>query len=134
MIRDSLQTTDFQLLGSILLLTFLSIFLKGTEYKLSCIFQPVDCPHLHRQYMFNEFFTCICIGFSEFNQPVMCKISHSHFFSIMLFVSPFRTEHSIYFFRSKAFHFVGGLKHKLLLIINFLIFLSLWMLGNTITF
>ena len=22
---------------------------------------------------------CICIGFSEFNKPAMCKISHSHF-------------------------------------------------------
>ena len=26
----------------------------------------VDCPHLRQQYMFNEFFSCICIGFSEF--------------------------------------------------------------------
>ena len=32
---------------------------------------------------------CICIGFSEFNKPATCKISHSHFFSIMLFVLPF---------------------------------------------
>ena len=37
---------------------------------------------------------CICIGFSEFNKLAMCKSSHSHFFSFMLFVLPFRTEHS----------------------------------------
>ena len=47
--------------------------------SLVCIFQAVNCPHLRRQYMFNEFFSCICIGFSEFNKPAMCKISHSHF-------------------------------------------------------
>ena len=75
-----------------------------------CIFQAVDCPHLRRQYMFNEFFNCICIGFSEFNKPAMYKISHSHFF--VLFVLPFRTEHSTYFILSKVCHFVGGLKHK----------------------
>ena len=55
---------------------------------------------------------CICIGFAEFNKPAMCKISHSHFFSIMLFVLPFRTEHSTYFILSKVCHFVGRLKHK----------------------
>ena len=55
---------------------------------------------------------CICIGFSEFNKPAMCKISHSHFFSIMLFVLPFRTEHSTYFILSKVCYFVGRLKHK----------------------
>ena len=54
---------------------------------------------------------CICIGFSEFNKPAMCKISHSHFFSIMLFVLPFRTEQSTYFILSKVCHFVGRLKH-----------------------
>ena len=37
----------------------------------------------------------------------MCKISHSHFFSIMLFVLPFRTEHSTCFILSKVCHFVG---------------------------
>ena len=51
--------------------------------------------------MFNECFSCICIGFSEFNKPGMCKFHIAiFFFSIMLFVLPFRTEHS------------GGLKHK----------------------
>ena len=34
------------------------------------------------------------------------------FFSIMLFVLPFRTEHSTYFILSKVCHFVGRLKHK----------------------
>ena len=77
-----------------------------------CIFQAVNCPHLRRQYMFNECFSCICIGFSEFNKPAMCRISHCHFFSIMLFVLPFRTEHSTYFILSKVCHFVGRLKHK----------------------
>ena len=77
-----------------------------------CIFQAVDCPHLRRQYMFNEFFSCICIGFPEFNKPAMCKISQSHFFSIMLFVLPFGTEHSTCFILGKVCHFVGGLKHK----------------------
>ena len=48
---------------------------------------------------------CICIGFSEFNKPAMCKISHSHFFSIMLFVLPFRTEHSTYLILGKVCHF-----------------------------
>ena len=80
------------------------------------IFEAVDCPHLRRQYMFNEFFSCICIGFSEFTKPAMCKISHSHFFSIMLFVLPFRTERSTYFILGKVCHFVGGLKHKYLLL------------------
>ena len=42
----------------------------------------------------------------------MCTISHSHFFSIMLFVLPFRTEHSTYFILSKVCHFVARLKHK----------------------
>ena len=69
-----------------------------------CIFQAVNCPHLRRQYMFNECFSCICIGFSEFNKPAMCRISHCHFFSIMLFVLPFRTEHSTYFILSKVCH------------------------------
>jgi len=55
---------------------------------------------------------CICIGFSEFNKPATCKISHSHFSSIMLFVLPFRTEHSTYFILSKVCHFLGRLKHK----------------------
>ena len=55
---------------------------------------------------------CICIGFAEFNKPAMCKISHSHYFSIMLFVLPFRTEHSTYFILSKVCHFVSRLKHK----------------------
>ena len=55
---------------------------------------------------------CICIGFSEFNEPAMCKISHIHFFSIMSFVLPFRTEHSTYFILSKVCHFVRRLKHK----------------------
>ena len=77
-----------------------------------CIFQAVDCPHLRWQYMFNEFFSCICIGFSEFNKQAICKISHSHLFSIMLFVLPFRTEHSTYFILSEVCHFVGGLKQK----------------------
>ena len=77
-----------------------------------CIFQAVNCPHLRRQYMFRECFSCICIGFSEFNKPAMCRISHCHFFSIMLFVLPFRTEHSTYFILSKVCHFVGRLKHK----------------------
>ena len=80
-----------------------------------CIFQAVNCPHLRRQYMFNECFSCICIGFSEFNKPAMCRISHCHFFSIMLFVLPFRTEHSTYFILSKVCHFVGRLKHKCIL-------------------
>ena len=79
-----------------------------------CIFEAVDCSHLRWQYMFNEFFSCICIGFSEFNKPAMCKISHSHFFSIMLFVLPFRTERSTYFILGKVCHFVGGLKHKII--------------------
>ena len=78
-----------------------------------CIFQAVNCPHLRRQYMFNECFSCICIGFSEFNKPAMCGISHCHFFSIMLFVLPFRTEHSTCFILSKVCHFVGRLKHKI---------------------
>ena len=42
----------------------------------------------------------------------MCKISHSHFFSIMLFVLPFRRERSTYFILGQVCHFVGGLKHK----------------------
>ena len=46
------------------------------------------------------------------NKPAMCKISHRHFFSIMLFVLPFRTEHSTYFILSKVCHFVGTLKHN----------------------
>ena len=50
--------------------------------------------------------------FLEFNKPAMCKISHSHFFSIMLFVLPFRTEHSTYFILSKVCHFLGRLKQK----------------------
>ena len=54
---------------------------------------------------------CICIGFSEFKKLAMCKISHSHFFSIM-FVLPFQTEHSTYFILRKVCHFVGRLKHK----------------------
>ena len=61
---------------------------------------------------------CICIGFSEFNKPAMCKISHSHFFSIILFVLPFRTEHSTYFILSKVCHFVGRLKHKYIFLNN----------------
>ena len=71
-----------------------------------------EAPHLCRQHMFTEFFSCICIGFLEFDKPAMCKISHSHFFSIMSFVLPFQTEHSTYFILSKVCHFVGGLKHK----------------------
>ena len=59
-----------------------------------------------------KFSVCICIGFLEFNKPAMCKISHSHFFSIILFVLPFQTEHSTYFILSKVSYFVGRLKHK----------------------
>ena len=55
---------------------------------------------------------CTCIGFSEFDKPAMCKISHSHFYSIMLFVLPFRIEYSTYFILGKVCHFVGRLKHK----------------------
>ena len=54
---------------------------------------------------------CICIGFSEFNKPAMCKILHSHFFSIM-FVLLFQTEHSLYFILITVCHFVGRLMHK----------------------
>jgi len=85
-----------------------------------CIFQAVDCPHLRRQYIcLMKVSLCICIGFSEFNKLAMCKISHSHFFSIMLFVLPFRTEHSTYFILSKVCHFVGRLKHKNIVISSF---------------
>ena len=50
------------------------------------------------------------------NKPAMCKISHSLFFSIMLFVLPFRTEHSTYFILSKVCHFVDTLKHNNIII------------------
>ena len=50
----------------------------------------------------------------------MCKISHSHFFSIMLFVLPFRTERSTYFILGKVCHFVGGLKIIRSMFINYL--------------
>ena len=93
--------------SSALLLSFLPF-----PCSVVCICQAVDCPHLRRQYMFNEFFNCICNGLSEFNISTMCKISHSHFFSIMLFVWPFRTEHSTNFILGKVCHFVGGLRHK----------------------
>ena len=48
-----------------------------------CISQAVDCPHLRRQYMSNECFCCICIGFLEFNKPAtgMCKFHIAIFFS-----------------------------------------------------
>ena len=44
----------------------------------------------------------LCIGFSEFNKPAMCYISHSHFFSILLFVLPLRTELSTHFILIKV--------------------------------
>ena len=57
------------------------------------------CPYLLRQYIFNHY---LCIGFSEFNKPAMCYISHSHFFSILLFVLPLRTELSTHFILIKV--------------------------------
>ena len=57
------------------------------------------CPYLLRQYIFNQ---NLCIGFSEFNKLAMCYISHSHFFSILLFLLPLRTELSTHFILIKV--------------------------------
>ena len=54
----------------------------------------------------------ICIGFSEFNKPAMCKISHSHFSPSCCLYCIFRTEHSTYFILIKVCLFVGRLRHK----------------------
>ena len=62
------------------------------------------CPYLLRQYIFNQ---NLCIGFSEFNKPAMCYISHSHFFSILLFVLPLRTELSTHFILIKVYCYNG---------------------------
>ena len=69
------------------------------SWPMTCILAPpsifleVDCPHLHRQIMHFKCTFCdhICIGYLDFNKLAMCWISHSHFFSIMLFVLPLRT-------------------------------------------
>ena len=59
-----------------------------------------------------NFSVVFVLDFQSLINRLCAKISHSHLFSIMLFVLPFRTEHSTYFILSEVCHFVGGLKHK----------------------
>ena len=57
---------------------------------------------------------CICIGFSEFNKPAMCKIIfHIAIFSpLCCLYCLFEQSTAHNFILSKVCHFVGRLKHK----------------------
>ena len=50
----------------------------------------------------NTYLIKICVLDFQFNKPAMCYISRSHFFSILLFVLPLRTELSTHFILIKV--------------------------------
>ena len=58
------------------------------------------------------------LDFQSLINRLCAKFHIAIFVSIMLFVLPFRTEHSTYFILGKVCHFVGGLKHKFIIIIH----------------
>ena len=52
---------------------------------------------------------------------------HIALFSTMLFVLPFRTEHSTYFILIKVCHFVGRLKHKCIISLQIKFYATIWL-------